>query len=386
MFKAIDVFSGVGGLSCGLIRSGFDVKVAIEIDHDTAATYKSYPPLSKTHVINKDIRNVHGEEIFKVAKIKKSELYLLAGCPPCQNFSSQNRLGNEIDFNEKTRLLNEFLRLVKEMYPPFILMENVPGLTKGNNKLILDQFISDLQNSESSDVTKQYHIIYGILNAADYSVPQSRKRFVLHAVRKDLKNKLDEIGVMFTLPKPTHSQDGEGGLKKWITVNEAIEDLPPIQAGEKFYSEKIKNHYAANLSPINLKRLEIIRKNGGSRNGLPDELKLECHKNHNGHMDVYGIMNGEVPSPTITCGCTSISKGRFGHPTQNRAISVREAARLQTFPDDFVFHESITKAAIQIGNAVPIKLVEASGIDLNRIMGILKKMQNKNDLLLNINY
>ena len=179
-------------------------------------------------------------------------------------------------------------------------------------------------------------------------------------------------GLSWDLPQRTHSKNGQDGLPKWVTVRAAFEGLPAISAGQRYSDDKIKNHDCANLSSVNIRRMQIIRANGGTRTSLPPDLVLNCHKEYSGHTDVYGIMNPDEPSPTITGGCLSYSKGRFGHPFEDRAISAREAARLQTFPDDYIFGESLTKTALQIGNAVPIKLVKASA---KEILSIIKKLQ-----------
>ena len=305
-YEAIDIFSGCGGVSCGLSLAGFKIKSAVEIEKHAVDTYLNYEPLNRVNVLNEDICNLGGDKILKAAKIKKDDIYLFAGCPPCQNFSRQNPLNKNKD----------------------------------------------------------------VLNAADYGVPQVRKRFVLHAVRNDINQELKIIGFSFDLPKATYDKKGSNGLKKWKTVREAIGDLPALKVGEEYVDEtgKIHNHKCAGLSDINLKRIKAIRANGGSRNGLPKSLILDCHKKKDkegnvfsGHGDVYGIMDPDKPSPTITGGCLCYSKGRYGHYSQDRAISIREAARLQTFPDDFVFSNSLTDSALQIGNAVPIDLVKASG-------------------------
>lgn len=251
-------------------------------------------------------------------------------------------------------------------------MENVPGIKTAYNNAILDEFLARLK--------KKYMVVAGILNAADYGVPQIRKRFVLHAVRTDIHKILIDAGFEFELPKATHSGKESDGLLRWKTVREAIGDLPAIRAGETYPGDGVvHNHKCENLSPINIRRIQIIRQNGGSRSGLPEELVLDCHKKkdangntHSGHKDVYGIMDADKPSPTMTGGCLRYSKGRYGHYEQDRAISIREAARLQTFPDDFIFGDSLTSAALQIGNAVPIDLVRASGTTLKQAMYIIK--------------
>ncbi len=360
-YEAIDIFSGCGGVSCGLSLSGFKIKSAVEIEKRAVNTYLNYKPLEKVKVLNDDICNLNGKQILNAARIKNDDIYLFAGCPPCQNFSRQNPSNKKKSIEDRKKLLFEFLRIIEEIKPPFILMENVPGIKSDFNKVILDEFLERLK--------RYYYVKENILNAADYGVPQVRKRFVLHAVRKDINKELESIGFVFDLPKVTHNKNGDKGFKKWKTVKEVIDDLPKIKAGEEYKDNgKIHNHKCANLSKMNLKRIKIIRKNGGSRDGLPEDLILDCHKKKDkngktfsGHGDVYGIMDPDKPAPTITGGCLCYSKGRYGHYNQDRAISIREAARLQTFPDDFMFDNSLTSSALQIGNAVPIDLVRASG-------------------------
>lgn len=394
--KAIDLFSGCGGVSCGLIRAGFEVVAAVEIEPAAVKAYKNYKPLSKVNVLEKDICNLTGQDILTAGGINKGETYLLAGCPPCQNFSFQNRKNKSKSEDVRKKLLFQFLKVILDVYPPFVLMENVPGITsktkhndengvpQASNKEILDSFFNELRD-ESRPENKRYFIVSGVLNAADYGVPQIRKRFVLHAVRYDIYKTLTKKGFVFGLPETTHSEIGENGLKKWRTVRAAIENLPPIVQGETYVDpdRKIHNHCCAGLSEINIKRMQIIRKNGGSRTGLPDDLTLDCHKKlrkdgtvYAGHKDVYGIMDYDKPSPTMTGGCLCYTKGRFGHPTQDRAISIREAARLQTFPDDFIFENFVTSSGLQIGNAVPVKLVEASGLEFIRCINVLLDRNN----------
>lgn len=381
-FEAIDIFSGCGGVSCGLTLAGFRVKAAVEIEDTAVDTYLSYPPLSKVNVLrgveNGDICKLSGEEILTAAGIERDDIYLLAGCPPCQNFSRQNPNNKKKTLEERKKLLFEFLRIIEELEPPFILMENVPGIKTDTNKVILDEFLARLE--------REYVVVDSILNAADYGVPQIRKRFVLHAVRKDIYAELQTDGFKFLLPQPTHSANRDDGLLPWKTVRETIGDLPSIKAGETYKDPagKIHNHKCANLDKINIRRIRAIRANGGSRTGLPDDLVLECHKKRDkdgkafdGHKDVYGIMDADKPSPTMTGGCLCYSKGRYGHYAQDRAISIREAARFQTFPDDFIFSDSLSAAALQIGNAVPINLVKASGVTLKQAMYHIKAKRSK---------
>lgn len=381
-FEAIDIFSGCGGVSCGLTLAGFKVKAAVEIEESAVKTYLGYPPLAQVNVLHGaeggDICKLNGSDILEAAKIKRGDIYLLAGCPPCQNFSRQNPNNPYKPLAERKKLLFEFLRIIEELEPPFILMENVPGIRTDANKEILDEFLSRLR--------KKYVVVDDILNSANYGVPQIRKRFVLHAVRMDINKELTKANFIFELPKATHSAQENDGLLPWKTVREAIGDLPAIKAGETFVDPNglIHNHKCANLDEINIKRIRAIRTNGGSRIGLPEELILNCHKKKSedgkvfdGHKDVYGIMDADKPSPTMTGGCLCYSKGRYGHYAQDRAISIREAARLQTFPDDFIFGDSLTTSALQIGNAVPIDLVKASAMELKRAIYIIKAKRSK---------
>jgi len=369
-FEAIDIFSGCGGVSCGLTSAGFKVKAAVEIEDNAVDTYLGYLPLAHVNVLrgteNGDICKISGNAILEAAGIKKDDIYLFAGCPPCQNFSRQNPNNTKKPLAERKKLLFEFLRIIEELEPPFILMENVPGIKTDSNKEILDEFLTRMR--------KKYVVVDDILNSADYGVPQIRKRFVLHAVRIDIHEELIESGFEFRLPQATHSGKEGDGLPPSIGAGETYEDP----------EDHIHNHKCANLDDINIRRIRAIRANGGSRDGLPDDLILKCHKKKDaegnvfsGHKDVYGIMDADKPSPTMTGGCLCYSKGRYGHYAQDRAISVREAARLQTFPDDFIFSDSLTAAALQIGNAVPIDLVKASGTVLKQAMYIIKAKRSK---------
>jgi len=383
MKSAIDLFSGCGGVSCGLSLAGFRVKGAVEIDQKAVDVYLKYPPLSKTKVIVDDIRKITGEQILKKARITKESIYLLAGCPPCQNFSFENRENRKKPDSEREELLNEYLRIIQEIYPPFILMENVPGIASDFNKNILHRFLDSLTDDKKPKENR-YALHYGVLNAADYGVPQSRKRFVIQGVRSDIADLLDKYGIPFDLPKPRYAKVAKKGRKPWVTVSEAIGDLPPLLEGHSYEGEEaISNHRCAALSQKNLERMQYIREHGGTRTCLPDDMVLKCHSERKdgtrflGHKDVYGIMDPDKPSPTITGGCLFYTKGRFGHYSQNRALSIREAARIQTFPDDFVFSDNLAESALQIGNAVPVKLVEASGKVFARVITRLKKALKK---------
>jgi len=343
MLKAIDLFSGSGGTTSGLKKALVDVVAAVEIDEHAAQTYSKNNP--EVNLILGDIRNVDGDELRNAGNISDDDTLMLVACPPCQGFSSIRRGGEDDVRNE---LVFEFERLIDEMRPEFILMENVAGMARGKGKKIFRTFLTHIE--------KRYFCAKDILNAADYGVPQLRKRLVLHGIRKDRVSNKNIV----SLPIPTFSKSGDDGTTPWKTVREVL-TLPAISAGEDYESENIHNHCANNLSATNIERIQYIRAHGGSRTSLPDRLVLDCHRNSNGHKDVYGILPLDKPSVTITGGCMTYSKGRFGHPFEDRALSAREAARLQSFDDDYIFYGTRGQMAKQIGNAVPVLLAKASG-------------------------
>ena len=358
-FKAIDLFCGAGGLSTGLKKSGFRLCLGVDIDEKALKTYKCN--LKRTKVLKEDIKKVTGEKITELTGINRRDNFLLAGCPPCQGFSS---LGKRDANDEKNELVYEYIRIINELEPSFILMENVPGMSTGVGKEIFKQVVKELKEN--------YHVEYATLNAADFGVPQIRKRLVLHGIRNDV---YDNLGLdkekQKLLPKPTHSKEKKKGYRKWVTVRKAIFDLPILGAGESYDDGIIKNHKARSLSETNIERLREIRLHGGDREMISEELQLECHKKENvSYTDTYGIIDPDKPAPTITSGCTIISKGRYCHPTQNRGLSIREAARLQSFDDKFEFQGNMGEMSLQIGNAVPPKLAQASGKVIINYMGL----------------
>lgn len=339
--KVFDFFSGCGGTSKGLKDSGMDIVLALDTDSDALETFEKN--LNPEKIINKDIREVEVEEVKDfVEKYQDDNYILFCGCAPCQPFSTQNKKRFSSD-DKRINLLSEFLRFVRECGPDFILCENVPGLQKIDNEGPLPNFINTLRGLGYFVPEPK------IVHSQDYGVPQRRKRLVLIASKHDV----------IQYPKETH---GNKVNKPYKTVREAIKNLPPIKAGEEYFDKKnYPNHRSASLQEINLRRLECI-KEGQGRKDWPEELKLECHKKHDGHADVYGRLEWDSPSVTLTTKCTNISNGRFGHPEQNRALSVREAACIQTFPMDFVFYgSSLTSLAKQVGNAVPVKLAKIFG-------------------------
>jgi len=284
-----------------------------------------------------DIRQLDPREVLKLIPDTPKDELVLAGCAPCQPFTKQLRENHRVD--EHT-LLTQFGRFVGKILPGQIVIENVPGIRKVKGFSTYRRFwklLADLG----------YRVCEGIVDAKDYGVPQTRRRFVMIGAR----------GFEPTLPPPTHGP----GRQPYVTVREAIAAYPRIKAGGQHSS--VANHRAAGLSPLNLLRLRQTPRNGGSRTDWPPKLYLDCHKGkYSGHTDVYGRMKWDHPAPALTCRFPNLSTGRYGHPTQNRAISLREAARLQSFDDSFIFWgSSMADLGTQIGNAVPVKVAEAIG-------------------------
>lgn len=335
--EAIDLFCGVGGLTSGLVTSGVHVVAGVDVDKSCRFPFEINHPGAR--FVEQDVTALTGEQLN--AMWSPGATRLLAGCAPCQPFSSYTR--GKGASHAKWGMLQEFARLVKESGPDLVTMENVPGLQRQEP---FHLFLKTLKKCG-------FHVAYGVLNAANYGVPQQRKRLVLLASKH----------APVTLPTPTHP-----GEDHWITVREAIEGLPKLQHGRTSKDDAI--HRAASLSPLNLKRIRAS-KPGGTWRDWPQELVATCHTKESGKRSsgVYGRMVWDAPAPTMTTLCNGFGNGRFGHPEQNRAISLREAAIFQSFPQDYIFAEpgkdvSTKTVARLIGNAVPPKLAEAVGRQL----------------------
>lgn len=330
---AVDVFSGAGGLTVGLKRAGFRVATAIEIEDHAFATYKTNHP--EVRAIKQDVRTVRGRHL---RQISGGRVDLLAGCPPCQGFSTLTNTSSKRD--PRNDLVLEMARLVRELRPRAVMMENVPGLAD-RGKRLFNRFLKTLQELN-------YQYTWDILQVANYGVPQNRRRLVLLAGR----------GFQPSLPKPTHHRTGKDGLAQWKTLRDAIfgMDAPTLLEDAQKLGGPVNFdwHVVRRLSSQNIARLRKARP-GASRSKLPKSLRPDCHKEvDKGYTSVYGRMAWDQLPVTITGGCTTFSKGRFGHPSELRTISVREAARIQTFPDDYVFDTPYMEYACQmIGNALP---------------------------------
>lgn len=332
--EAIDLFCGAGGLTSGLMTAGIKVKSGIDFDHACRYPFEANHPGAK--FIHKDVGALTGKELEKLWS--KGAFRLLAGCAPCQPFSTYAR--NKAIDHDKWGMLFHFARLVRETKPHLVTMENVPGLLKEEP---FQEFLRALDEVG-------YQVVYGVLNGADYGVPQQRKRLVLIASR---------IGNV-SMPEPTNPD-----RTSWVTVKDAIGDLPPIKHGATHPQDPL--HSAAKMTPLNYQRIKAS-KPGGTWRDWPVELLAECHKRKSGKNSsgVYGRMEWDKPAPTMTTLCTGFGNGRYGHPKQNRAITLREAAIFQSFPTDYKFFDpetALSKKAVarMIGNAVPPRLGEAIG-------------------------
>ena len=331
--EVVDLFCGIGGLSYGMKSEGFKILAGFDLDWTCQYAYETN---NGAKFIYKDIRQVKKEDIIPF--YSKKSIKVLAGCAPCQPFSSYAFKNKNKDAS-KYNLLYEFGRLVKEIHPDVVTMENVPAIASFKLKSVLADFVKLLQD-------EGYQVNYQVVFCPNYGIPQTRKRLVLLASR---------LGKINLIP-PTHTKEN------YVTVRDTIGNLPPLEAGESCKTDAL--HRCRALSPLNMQRIMSTPYGGGWKD-WPKELQLKCHQEESGKSfgSVYGRMVWEEPAPTMTTLCTGIGNGRFGHPTQNRAISAREAALFQTFPITYKFFQneqevSLVKASRYIGNAVPPRLGE----------------------------
>lgn len=338
--EAIDLFCGIGGLSYGLQQSKISVVAGLDIDESCKFAFEAN---NKAPFIKKDISSLNGEDLKKLYN-KDGSCKVLVGCAPCQPFSTHTqklkRNGSNVD--GRWGLLYSFIRIISELKPDIVSMENVPNL---KNEIVFKDFVKGLKQMGYFVSKTDEMVIY----CPDYGIPQNRKRLVL------LASRLGEIHLI----KPTHSPEN------YLSVWDSIGKLPPIAAGESHTNDPL--HCSSKITSINLERIKFSRP-GGSWKDWPEELILNCHKKPSGktYTSVYGRMEWTKPAPTITTQFYNYGTGRFGHPEQNRALSIREGAILQTFPLNYRFIEkrediSFRRLARHIGNAVPVKLGEVIG-------------------------
>ncbi|MBN2881069.1 DNA (cytosine-5-)-methyltransferase [Candidatus Woesearchaeota archaeon] len=338
---AVDLFCGIGGLTHGLQKEGIQVIAGIDTDSTCKFAYEAN---NKAKFIEQDVSTITGRDLKKL--YPKNSIRVLVGCAPCQTFS-QHTLKNKNRVNDKRwKLLYQFLRLVRESKPDVISMENVPQI---RNYKVFQDFVSGLE-------AEKYSVTFKTVNCPRYGIPQNRKRLVLLASKQ---NKIELI--------PETNQP-----LNYITVKDVIGHLPKIQDGEVHNVDKL--HRSWRLSPINKERI-LQSKQGGTWLDWDDSLRLKCHKKKNGstYRAVYGRMRWSKPASTITTQFYSYGTGRFGHPTQNRALSLREGALLQTFPENYKFFQnedsiSFTEIGRHIGNAVPVRLGEIIAKSIKKSM------------------
>jgi DNA (cytosine-5)-methyltransferase 1 len=327
--NAVDLFCGAGGLTHGLQRGGINVLAGVDVDPVCEYPYSAN---NTAKFILKSISNLSGEEITPL--FPQGEYTLLAGCAPCQAFSSYTQ-AKKIQLNEKWSLIRHFMRLIDEINPHFVTMENVSNLTKEH---IFCEFISALENNK-------YYVWHRIVNCSQYGVPQKRQRLVLIA------SKIKHTKLLACYQSTP------------MTVHDAIGKLPKLAAGDVSPHDSL--HRTSKLSPLNLKRIQAS-KPGRTWRDWPTELIATCHRNDSGktYPGVYGRMEWNDVCPTITTQFFGFGNGRFGHPEQDRALSLREGAILQTFPPSYSFVQPGSKVSMKtmgrlIGNAVPVNLGEA---------------------------
>jgi DNA (cytosine-5)-methyltransferase 1 len=324
--SAVDLFCGIGGLTHGLIRGGVNVKAGIDVDEACRYPYESNNDALFLSADVKDLSATSIRELFD-----ECDIQVLAGCAPCQPFSTYSRTGRTERGDSDWDLVQSFGRLVKELHPHLVTMENVPAVQRHP---VFRSFLEDLAG---------YHVTWSTVECASIGVPQTRKRLVLLASR---------LG-----PEGLALQPGD--IPK-ATVRETIAQLPKLRAGEADPSDPL--HTACRLSDLNLRRIRASLPGGTWRDWDPS-LRAACHRKSTGDTfpSVYGRMEWDEPAPTMTTQCFGYGNGRFGHPEQDRAITLREAAMLQTFPADYRFVQKDEKVRFdligrQIGNAVPVRL------------------------------
>ncbi len=359
-FKVLDLFCGAGGLSTGFEMANFEIVAGIDVEEVFLKTFKRSH--SEALAIKEDLNKNEVKKLLLNNGIEPHEIDVVIGGPPCQGFST---VGNRMIDDPRNNLVKEFTRVISEIEPPMFLMENVPGLASMKNgigKKIVDELLEVFDKLD-------YQTRYNILTAADYGVPQLRKRLFFIGIRKDLEND-------FSWPQKTHTPPDSlychsKQLNPYVTVREAISDLPPLSAGEeaqKFLTppqneyqrwardgaERLTNHKVPNHSKQVIERIKHIPM-GGNHSNLPDHLKLKS-----GYPNIYGRLKWDLPATTITAnfGCAS-APGRFIHPRDHRVLSVREGARLQSFPDRITFFGSLNQQYKQVGNAVPPLMAKA---------------------------
>jgi len=355
-FSAVDLFCGVGGLTHGLILE--NIKVNAGIDFDPTCKF-AFEANNDALFFHKDVTQLSGAELQKY--FTKGKKKILIGCAPCQPFSLYNhkmaKNTHKRNQDSKWKLLYSFGNLIEEVKPEIVSMENVPMLVKFGKGKVFNDFVHRLEKLE-------YYVSWEIVNAQDYGVPQRRKRLILFA------SKLGRIALIDKTVKDSN----------YKTVRQTIGHLPPVEDGCPHPDDPL--HKARKLTELNKKRIRATPE-GGFWRDWDKSLWLECHKKDSGKdfNSVYGRMKWDDVAPTMTTYCTGLNNGRFGHPDQDRAISLREAALIQSFPEDYKFIDPKFKFSSQniakhIGNAVPVGLGIAIAKSIKKHIQSFGKKQN----------
>lgn len=342
-YTFIESFCGAGGLALGLTRAGFRLLTSFDIDPWSVGTHNAYFGPDSSFV--GDARELTGGELLHRGGVTNGDqLDLFSGGPPCQGFSKQKRGAHLGD--DRNRLVLEFMRLVRETNPRMFMLENVAmfGQKRGA------EFVAEIRRGLADYILHPH-----FYNSADYGLAQTRQRFVIVGRRRDLR-------ASFSIPQPTAT--------KWSTIGDVIGDLPE-PPWDYTDHPAFANHQRARVTQANIDRFSHVPQGGGWQS-IPKELRLRCHQEvdttRGGWPDVYGRLEWRGQCPTITGGFDSFTRGRYGHPLQDRPLTPREAARLQGFPDEMVFKGTRADIRRQIGNAVPPPLAEAIGTAIMRCL------------------
>jgi len=332
--RCVDLFAGAGGFSLAARQAGFEVSLAVEHDRHAAATYRQNLVRGKrpTRLLEADIRELAPDRLASETMRRRGQIHLILGGPPCQGFSS-HRLNDSGVSDRRNDLIHVYFDFVRAFAPCAFLMENVPGMLWPRHSAALTRFYDE---GRAAGYTVFQPIV---LDARNYGIPQRRRRVFILGVRP--ASLQDDI---IWPPLPTHSEDGTDGLLPWANCSEAF--LPTSSDDPN----DLHMHHSDEL----VAAFARTPANGGSRHQSGRTLK--CHEEHDGHNDVYGRIDSGKPAPTMTTACINPSKGRFVHPIFNHGITLRQAARIQTFPDSFRFTGGLMAAGSQIGNAVPVAL------------------------------
>jgi DNA (cytosine-5)-methyltransferase 1 len=334
---ACDLFAGAGGFSLGAIQAGLKISAAVEWDRHACTTYRANfidSGLTECRLFEDDITALDPMTLKEEAGLQTSGCDLLLGGPPCQGFSTHRFKNAGVD-DPRNALLLRYFEYVRALRPTVFLVENVPGLLWPRHQKYVEEFY------RLAEVSGYGVLAPHVLNARDFGVPQNRRRVFILGYDAEKFSSQPEWP-----PSPTHADPkANNGLPHWLTSS-AVFQKPALSCDP--------NNVHMQHGPDLIEAFKRTPLNGGSRS--ESGRVLPCHKKHDGHKDVYGRVDPNKPAPTMTTACINPSKGRFVHPTEPHGITVRQAARIQTFPDDFVFHGGLIAAGQQIGNAVPVEL------------------------------